>query len=103
LSKEQVVEVVELVEKELLSQSAARPTQRDPLISDLHAIRVKDDGQLIQELDTLGKEVLKTYPQIGSTIEVDEFTYGRRKSSKFASLQFLSYLQLLFIGKIPIG
>jgi hypothetical protein len=69
VSREQVVDIIELVEKELLSQPAVKPILRDPLISDPHAIRVKDDGQLIQELDILGKEVLQKYPQIGSTIE----------------------------------
>jgi hypothetical protein len=69
VSREQVVDIIELVEKELLSQPAVEPILRDPLISDPHAIRVKDDGQLIQELDILGKEVLQKYPQIGSTIE----------------------------------
>jgi hypothetical protein len=59
LSKEQVVEIVELVEKEILSHPAVRPTLRDLLISDPHAIRVKDDNQLIQELDKLGKEVVQ--------------------------------------------
>jgi hypothetical protein len=69
VSREQVVDIIELVEKELLSQPAVKPILRDPLISDPHAIRVKDDGQLIQELDILWKEVLQKYPQIGSTIE----------------------------------
>lgn len=69
LSKEQVVEIVELVERELLSHPAVRPILRDPLISDPRVIRVKDDDQLIQELDKLGNEVVQKYPQIGSTIE----------------------------------
>jgi hypothetical protein len=53
----------------LLSHPAVRPILRDPLISDPRAIRVKDDDQLIQELDKLGNEVVQKYPQIGSTIE----------------------------------
>lgn len=69
LSKEQVVEVVELVEKELLSHHSVRHVDRDMLISDPRAIRVKDENQLIEELDTLTKEVLNKYPQIGTTIE----------------------------------
>jgi hypothetical protein len=69
VSREQVVDIIELVEKELLSQPAVKPILRDPLISDPHAIRVKDDGHLIQEIDILGKEVLQKYPQIGSTID----------------------------------
>ena len=69
LSKEQVVEVVELVEKELLSHPSVKPVQRDILISDPRAIRVKDENQLIEELDKLAKEVLNKYPQIGTTIE----------------------------------
>jgi hypothetical protein len=67
LSKEQVVDVVELVEKELLSHPSVKPVQRDILISDLRAI--KDENQLIEELDKLAKEVLKKYPQMGSTSE----------------------------------
>src|SRR5215208_6673420 len=43
VSREQVVDIIELVEKELLSQPAVKPILRDPLISDPHAIRVKDD------------------------------------------------------------
>jgi hypothetical protein len=69
LSKEQVVDVVELVEKELLSPPSVKPVQRDILISDPRAIRVKGETQLIEELDKLAKEVLKKYPQMGSTIE----------------------------------
>jgi hypothetical protein len=70
LSNEQVVEVVELVEKELLRQPAVRPElKRDIMISDHLAIRVKDEIQLIEELEKIGKEVLKKYPQIGPTIE----------------------------------
>src|ERR671931_818432 len=69
LSKEQVVEVVELVEKELLSHPSAKPVRRDTLTLDPLAIRVKDEDQLIEELGKLAKEVLKKYPQIGTTIE----------------------------------
>jgi hypothetical protein len=69
LSKVQVVELVELVEKELLSRSSVRPVERDILISDPLAIRVKDENQLIEELDKLAKEVLNKYPQIGTTVE----------------------------------
>jgi hypothetical protein len=39
------------------------------LISDPLAIRVKDENQLIEELDKLAKEVLNKYPQIGTTVE----------------------------------
>src|SRR4029077_6288397 len=49
LSKEQVVDVVELVEKELLSPPSVKPIQRDILISDPRAIRVKNEAQLIKE------------------------------------------------------
>ena len=69
LSKEQVVEVVELVEKELLRHPAVRPVTRDILISDPLAIRAKDEIQLIEELEKIAKEVLKKYPLIGHTIE----------------------------------
>jgi hypothetical protein len=69
LSKEQVVEVVELVEKELLSHPAARPVVRDILISHPLAIRVKDESQLIEELNKVAQEVLRIYPQLGNTIE----------------------------------
>jgi hypothetical protein len=69
LSKEQVVEDVELVEKELLSHPSVRPVERDILISDPLAIRAKDENQLIEALDKLAKGVLNKYPQIGTTIE----------------------------------
>jgi hypothetical protein len=46
-----------------------KPILRDLLILDPHAIRVKNDDQLIQELDILGKKVLQKYPPIGSTID----------------------------------
>src|SRR6266705_1514735 len=51
LSKEQVVEIVELVEEELLSHPSVKRVKRDLLISDPHAIRVKDENQLIEELN----------------------------------------------------
>lgn len=69
LSKEQVVEDVELVEKVLPSHPSVRPVERDILISDPVAIRVKDENQLIEALDKLAKGVLNKYPQIGTTIE----------------------------------
>lgn len=69
LSNEQVIEVVELVEKELLRQPAVKPVKRDIMISDPLAIRAKDEIQLIEELEKIAKEVLKKYPQIGITIE----------------------------------
>ncbi|MGB6627820.1 MAG: hypothetical protein WBE61_06790 [Nitrososphaeraceae archaeon] len=69
LSKEQVVEVVELVEKELLRHPAIRLVKRDIMISDPLTIRVKDEIQLIEELEKIAKEVLKKYPLIGHTIE----------------------------------
>jgi hypothetical protein len=43
LSKEQVVEVVELVEKELLRHPTVRPVKRDIMISHPLTIRVKDE------------------------------------------------------------
>jgi hypothetical protein len=69
LSKEKVVEVVELVEKELLRHPTVKPVKRDIMISDPLTIRVKDEIQLIEELEKIAKEVLKKYPQIGPTIE----------------------------------
>jgi hypothetical protein len=69
LSKGQVVEVVELVEKELLSHPSVKHVQRDIMISDPLALRVKDENQLIEELNKLAKGILKKYPQMGSTIE----------------------------------
>jgi hypothetical protein len=68
LSKQQVIEIVELVEHELLSQPSIEPVKRS-LVSDPLAIRVKQENQLIEELDKVGNEVLKKCPQIGSTIE----------------------------------
>jgi hypothetical protein len=38
-------------------------------VSDPLAIRVKQENQLIEELDKVGNEVLKKCPQIGSAIE----------------------------------
>jgi hypothetical protein len=62
LSKEQVVEVVELVEKELLRHPTVRPVKRDIMISHPLTIRVKDEIQLIEELEKIANEVLKKYP-----------------------------------------
>ena len=69
LSKEQVVEIVELVERELLSHPSEKLFRRNNLVSDLRAIRVKHPNQLIEELNNIGNEVLKKYPQIGTTRE----------------------------------
>lgn len=68
LSKEQVVEIVELVE-ELLSHPSVKRVKRDLLISDPLAIRVKDENQLMEELNKIAEGVLKKYPQIGNTPE----------------------------------
>jgi hypothetical protein len=68
LSKQQVIEIVELVEHELLSQSSIEPVKRS-VVSDPLAIRVKQENQLIEELNKVGNEVLKKCPQIGNSIE----------------------------------
>ena len=68
LSKQQIIEIVQLVEHELLSQPSIEPVKRN-LVSDPLAIRVKQENQLIEELDKVGNEVLKKCPQIGSAIE----------------------------------
>jgi hypothetical protein len=68
LSKQQVIEIVELVERELLSQPSIEPVKRS-VVSDPLAIRVKQENQLIKELNKVGNEVLKKCPQIGSAIE----------------------------------
>jgi len=68
LSKQQVIEIVELVERELLSQPSIEPVKRS-VVSDPLAIRVKQENQLIEELNKVGNEVLKKCPQIGSAIE----------------------------------
>ena len=52
-----------------IHRPSVRPVERDILISDPLAIRVKDENQLIEELDKLAREVLNKYPQIGTTIE----------------------------------
>ncbi len=69
LSKEQVVEIVEIVEKELLGHSATKPVLRDAVITDPLEIRVKDENQLSEELNKVAQEVLKKYPDIGTSIE----------------------------------
>src|SRR5215472_4642322 len=58
LSKQQVVEIVELVEHELLSQPSKEPVKCS-VVSDPLAIRVKQENQLIEELNKVGNEVLK--------------------------------------------
>src|SRR5215469_2244776 len=68
LSKQQVIEIVELVEHELLSQPSKEPVKRS-VVSNPLAIRVKQENQLIEELNKVGNEVLKKCPQIGSAIE----------------------------------
>ena len=68
LSKQKVIDIVELVEHELLSQPSIEPVKRS-VVSDPPAIRVKQENQLIEELNKVGNEVLKKCPQIGSAIE----------------------------------
>ena len=53
-----VVSIVELVEKELLHNPAINPIWMDKL-----AIRAKSKDQITQELSTLGRIVLRLYPQ----------------------------------------
>src|SRR4051794_25414386 len=62
LSKQQVVEIVEIVEKELLGHPARRPVMRDAIITDPLAIRLKDENQLFEELNKVAQEVSKKYP-----------------------------------------
>jgi hypothetical protein len=69
LSKQQVVEIVEIVEKELLGHPATKPVLRDAIITDPYEIRLKDENQLFEELNKVAQEVLKEYPHIGTSIE----------------------------------
>jgi hypothetical protein len=69
LSKQQVVEIVETVEKELLAHPATKPVWRDTVITDPYEIRLKDENQLFEELNKVAHEVLKEYPHIGTSIE----------------------------------
>jgi hypothetical protein len=70
LSKQQAVEIVEIVERELLSHPATKPVwRRDAVITDPLAIRLKDENQLFEELHTVAQEVSKKYPHIGTLIE----------------------------------
>ena len=69
LSKEQVVEIVEIVEKELLGHPATKPVLWDAIITDPLEIRVKDENQLFEELNKVAQEVLKKYPHFGTSIE----------------------------------
>ncbi|MGC2426499.1 MAG: hypothetical protein WA421_05655, partial [Nitrososphaeraceae archaeon] len=69
LSKQQVVEIVEIVEKELLGHPAVKPVLRDAIITDPYEIRLKDENQLFEELNKAAQEVLKKYPHIGTSIE----------------------------------
>jgi hypothetical protein len=69
LSKQQVVEIVEIVEKELLGHQATKPVLRDTVITDPLEIRLKDENQLFEELNKVAQEVLKKYPHIGTSIE----------------------------------
>jgi hypothetical protein len=68
LSKQQVIEIVELVEHELVSRPSIEPVKRS-FVSDPLAIRVKQENQLIEELNKVGNMVLKKCPEIGSAIE----------------------------------
>jgi hypothetical protein len=69
LSKQQVVEIVEIVEKELLGHPATKPVLWDAIITDPLEIRVKDENQLFEELNKVAQEVLKKYPHFGTSIE----------------------------------
>jgi hypothetical protein len=69
LSKQQAVEIVEIVEKELLAHPATKPVLRDAIITDPLEIRLKDENQLVEELNKVAQEVLKKYPHIGTSSE----------------------------------
>lgn len=68
LSKQQAVEIVEIVERELLGHPATKPVMRDAVITDPLAIRLKDENQLFEELNKVEQEVSKEYPHIGTSI-----------------------------------
>ena len=68
LSKQQVIEIVEIVERELLGHPATKPVMRDAVITDPLAIRLKDENQLFEELNKVEQEVSKEYPHIGTSI-----------------------------------
>jgi hypothetical protein len=59
LSKQQVIEIVEIVEKELLGHPAVKPVLRDAIIADPYEIRLKDENQLFEELNKVAQELLK--------------------------------------------
>jgi hypothetical protein len=69
LTTQQAVEIVEIVEKELLGHPATKPVLRDAIITDPLEIRLKDENQLVEELNKIAQEVLKEYPHIGTSIE----------------------------------
>jgi hypothetical protein len=69
LSKQQAVDIVEIVERELIGHPATKPVMRDTVITDPLAIRLKDENQLFEELNKVAQEVSKKYPHIGTSIE----------------------------------
>ena len=100
LSKQQVIEIVELVEHELLSQSSIDPVKRS-VMSDPSAIREKQENQLIEGLNKVVNDVLKKCPQVGSAIEDAVMMYFKDDlSGQDVDRHSYCFLGFVFLTKV---
>ena len=70
ISKNKVVEIVEIVEEKLLRPIAINPICRDDIIKEKEAIRVKSEEQLLNEFQAIVNEISKRYLDSGSYEEI---------------------------------
>lgn len=59
LSKNNIVEIVEIVEEKLLRPAAINPVYRDNIIKENEAIRVKSEEQILDEFKAIVNEISK--------------------------------------------
>jgi hypothetical protein len=70
ISKNKVVEIVEIVEEKLLRPPAISPVYRDNIIIDKNAIRVKSEEQILDEFKAIVNEISKMQLDFGSYEEI---------------------------------
>jgi hypothetical protein len=70
ISKNKVVEIVEIVEEKLLRPIAINAIYRDNIIKEKEAIRVKSEEQILNEFQTIVNEISKRQLDVGSFEEI---------------------------------
>ena len=70
ISKNKVVEIVEIVEEKLLRPAAINPVYRDNIIKEKEAIRVKSEEQILDEFKAIVNEISKMQLDFGSYEEI---------------------------------